>query len=193
MIGRQKLIPIILILVVIVGVLAWVFGLGAGVGGVKQPIEFPHKKHVAQGLPCSTCHQRVETDVVAGRPPSAVCMGCHGAMESQNPEIKKVKAYGEKKQEIPWQRVWRLPSHVFFTHRVHVTVAKVECQTCHGPMASLDRPPPRPLKTLTMDDCIDCHKKSQSRAKSNEAKENVAHQESSGAPDWANNCIVCHR
>ena len=36
-----------------------------GVGGVKQPIEFPHKKHIAQGLPCNTCHLRVEIDVVA--------------------------------------------------------------------------------------------------------------------------------
>jgi len=172
------------------GLLLWACG---GAGGVKQPVEFPHKKHIAQGLPCNTCHTRVDTDLVAGRPPIAVCMGCHGAMESQNPEIKKVKEYGAKNQEIPWRRVWRLPPHVFFTHRVHVSIAKIKCQTCHGPMETLDRPPPRPLKTLAMEDCIDCHMKSGSQGKSNEVKETAAHAKGVSTQAWAHDCIVCHR
>ena len=66
-------------------------------------------------------------------------------------------AFGEKGGEIPWRRVWRLPPHVFFSHRSHVVAAGVKCQTCHGPMETLDRPPGRPLKQLAMSDCIGCH------------------------------------
>src|SRR3989304_4143071 len=116
--------------------------------GVSQPIAFPHKTHLGLGLTCTTCHQRAEKDVVAGRPPTALCLGCHMGGDSKSEEIKKLKSYGEKGQEIPWRRVWRLPSHVFFPHRVHVTLAKISCQTCHGPMETLDRPPARALKEL---------------------------------------------
>jgi hypothetical protein len=35
----------------------------------------------------------------------------------------------------------------------------VRCQTCHGPMETLTRPPARPLKALRMDDCIGCHER----------------------------------
>jgi len=125
---------------------------------VKQPIEYPHKTHVQQlKLPCTSCHQRAEKDAVAGRPPTALCVACHSGGEAKSEEIKKIQAFGEKGQEIPWKRVWRLPPHVFFSHRTHVAVAKVKCQTCHGAMETLDRPPARPLKTLAMNDCIGCH------------------------------------
>jgi hypothetical protein len=182
---------LILILVVGAGTLAWGYWADWGLPEVKQPIEFPHKAHLALNLPCTTCHQRAEKDLVAGRPPTALCLGCHMGGDSKSSEIKKLRAYGEKRQEIPWKRVWRLPSHVFFPHRVHVTVAKVSCQTCHGPMETLDRPPARPLKTLAMDECIACHTKSKSTTRAATVAQptpvNV------GARQLANDCIVCHR
>jgi hypothetical protein len=172
--------------------IALAFGYWAdwGVSGVKQPIEFPHKTHIAQNIPCTGCHQRAEKDLVAGRPPTALCLACHAGSDSKNAEISKLKAFGEQGQEIPWQRVWRLPSHVFFSHRVHVTVAKLACQSCHGPMETLDRPPPRPLKTLTMDDCIGCHLKSKSAATRQVKVMDPAHVSSQ---QLVNDCIVCHR
>ena len=125
---------------------------------VVQPIEYPHKTHVQQlKLACTSCHQRAEKDAVAGRPPTVLCLACHAGGEAKSEEVKKLQAYGEKGQEIPWKRVWRLPPHVFFSHRTHVVVAKVKCQTCHGPMETLTRPPARALKTLAMNDCIGCH------------------------------------
>jgi len=182
---------VILILAVAGGTLVWVYWAGWGVSGVKQPIEFPHKTHIALNLPCAGCHQRAEKDAVAGRPPTALCLACHAGGDSKSAEIKKLKAYGEKGEEIPWRRVWRLPAHVFFSHRIHVTVAKLNCQTCHGPMETLDRPPARPLKTLAMDDCITCHMKS----KSTNHKANVAQPTDVDArmQQLANDCIVCHR
>jgi hypothetical protein len=180
------------ILIVGIVLVAFAFGYTADwlASGIKQPIEFPHKTHIAQKIPCTGCHQRAEKDLVAGRPPTALCLACHAGGDSKSAEISKLKAFGEKGQEIPWQRVWRLPSHVFFSHRVHVTVAKLACQSCHGPMETLDRPPQRPLKTLSMDDCIACHTKAKANAT---RKINVAHPSNVSAQRLVNDCIVCHR
>jgi hypothetical protein len=180
---------LIIFAVVFVG-LALAYWVDWGVSGVKQPIEFPHKTHIAQKIPCTGCHQRAEKDLVAGRPPTALCLACHASGDSKSAEISKLKAYGDKGQDIPWQRVWRLPSHVFFSHRVHVTVAKLACQSCHGPMETLDRPPPRPLKTLAMEDCIACHTKS----KANTVREsNAARSVNVSVQRLANDCVGCHR
>lgn len=144
----------------LIALLAWGYWAGWGEPSVTQPIEFPHKVHVQQlKLNCTNCHQRAERDAAAGRPPTALCFACHAAVEAKNDEMKKVRAFGESGKEIPWRRVWRLPAHVFFPHRTHVVVARVKCQTCHGPMETLDRPPARPLRKLAMDDCIGCHEK----------------------------------
>jgi predicted CXXCH cytochrome family protein len=74
---------------------------------------------------------------------------------------------------------------VFFSHRQHVAVAKVECKACHGDMASLDRPPARALKRLTMAQCIACH--DQSPPPPAGAPKAVA------ARRIADNCAACHR
>ena len=150
---------ITLIVLVAGGVLAWGYWAGWVEPAIKQPIEFPHRTHVQQlKLACTTCHQRAEKDAVAGRPPTKLCLACHSGGEAKNEEVKKLRAFGEKGQEVPWRRVWRLPSDVFFSHRTHVA-ARIECQTCHGPMETLSRPPARALKQPTMNDCIGCHEK----------------------------------
>jgi len=180
----------VLIFTVVIAAVAFGYWVKGGVSAVKQPIEFPHKTHIAQNIPCTGCHQRAEKDLVAGRPPTALCLACHASSDSKNPEIEKLKAFGEKGQEIPWQRVWRLPSHVFFSHRVHVSIAKLACQSCHGPMETLDRPPPRPLKTLAMDDCIACHLKSNLAAA---PSVEVMHSPPVPSKRLVNDCLVCHR
>ncbi len=157
---------------------------------VRQPIEFPHKTHLEVGLTCTNCHQRAEKDVVAGRPPTTLCLGCHSGGEPESQELKRLQAFEEKGEEIPWKRVWRLPSHVFFPHRTHVVVAKVKCQTCHGPMETLDRPPARALKILTMDDCIRCHEKWE-WSRGNEAGE--VKPEAAAQRAILTDCNACHR
>jgi Cytochrome c7 and related cytochrome c len=156
----------------------------------QQPIAFPHKTHVGLGLPCTACHQRAEKDSVAGKPPTALCLGCHGGGDTNSDEIKKLRQYGESGKDIPWKRVWRLPAHVSFPHQVHVTFAQITCQTCHGPMETLTSPPTRPLKTLTMSDCISCHER-QKAAKAAEGKpmesNKVALRPASA------DCTFCHR
>jgi len=188
--ARSSVKRAILISAVVIAILALGYWVDWGVSGVKQPVEFPHKTHIAQNIPCTGCHQGAEKDLVAGRPPTALCLACHASSDSKNPEIEKLKAFGDNGQEIPWRRVWRLPPHVFFSHRVHITVAKLACQSCHGPMETLDRPPPRPLKTLTMDECIACHLKAKS-AGVRQVK--VMHPAHVSSKQLVNDCNVCHR
>jgi len=187
----DRITQIILIVVVAGAALAWGYWVGWVESGVQQPIAFPHKKHAAElSLPCTTCHQRAEKDVVAGRPPTGLCLGCHMAGDSKSEEIKKLKGYAEKGQEVPWRRVWRLPAHVFFPHRVHVTNAQISCQTCHGPMETLERPPTSALKELTMDDCIACHAE-RKLTKVSEGK--TAQPTRLASLRLSADCIVCHR
>lgn len=165
--------------VLIVGLLSW-GGLSLwAVPAVTQPIQFPHKTHVDLNLECTSCHERAEKSAVAGRPPTALCLTCHAGGDGTG-ELKKVQAY-EEGGEIPWRRVWRLPKHVFFPHRTHVVAAKLKCQTCHGPMEALEKPPERPLKTLSMSDCIDCHEKT------------AAPIEKAGTRRRSTDCAACHR
>jgi hypothetical protein len=168
----------------VVGLAVWGVWSLLAEPAVSQPIQFPHKTHL-EFLECTDCHDRATKGLAAGRPSTETCLTCHSGGEAESPELKKLQAFGEKGQEIPWKRVWRLPSHVFFPHRTHVLVAKVKCQTCHGPMETLDRPPARPLRTLSMDDCISCHEKWEQKG----AKTLKASVERRISTD----CNTCHR
>jgi hypothetical protein len=171
--------------VAVIALLTW--GFWGAEPAITQPIEYPHKTHVEKlKLPCTTCHQRAEKDAAAGRPPTALCLACHAGGETTSGEVKKIRAYGEKGKEIPWRRVWRLPPYVFFPHQVHVTVAKVKCQACHGPMETLERPPAHPLKTLSMNDCIGCHEKWEYPDEKGPGVRTVARRVST-------DCYTCHR
>jgi hypothetical protein len=158
----------------------------------KQPVEFPHKTHVQLlKLVCTSCHQLANQHAAAGRPPTALCLACHSGGAVKSPEVEKLRAFGKQGTEVPWQRVWRLPPHVFFPHRVHVAVAKIPCQTCHGPMESLERPPARPLKTLRMADCIGCHEKWEWTKLTNEKESEPSRVAT--VRRVSTDCITCHR
>lgn len=179
-----------LTLLVVAAAIAVGYQVGWVESVVKQPIEFPHKTHVALGFTCTTCHDRAEKSAAAGPPPVTLCLGCHGAGDTKSDEIKKLRRFGESGKEIPWRRVWRLPSHVYFPHRIHVAVAKIACQECHGPMETLTKPPTGALKKLTMDDCMACHANSNgtvvARVKGEKGHEISRRQ-------MLNDCNTCHR
>ncbi|HYM12921.1 MAG TPA: cytochrome c3 family protein [Bryobacterales bacterium] len=56
---------------------------------------------------------------------------------------------------IAWTRVHSLPDFVYFDHRPHVA-AGVKCQTCHGPVETMDRV--RQVSDLSMGWCVNCHR-----------------------------------
>ena len=122
-----------------------------------QPIVYSHAVHAgAYRIPCQYCHYAAERGRYAGIPPASLCMNCHEHVAKKRPEVKKVKAARDLNKPIAWVRVHKLPDHTYFNHQAHVQ-AKVQCQTCHGPVEAMGRI--KQWAPLTMGWCLDCHRK----------------------------------
>ena len=143
-----------------------------------QPISFSHRLHAGDmKIACVYCHGGVETSRYAGIPAMSTCMNCHrnvtmsfAAQQQANPvespELRKLydalaldKALkpiaGQAPKSIAWKKVHQLPDFVYFDHRAHIT-ASVTCQTCHGPVETMDRM--RQFESLSMGWCVNCHR-----------------------------------
>ena len=126
---------------------------------VRQPIAFNHKKHVAElDIACTTCHLTVETEAFSGLPDAEICAGCHLEPQGKSEEEKRLVEMLKKGTALDWQPLFRQPAHVFYSHRRHVTIAKLQCRVCHGTIAETTAPPVR-VKRLVMDDCLTCHRR----------------------------------
>jgi hypothetical protein len=124
---------------------------------VAQPIQFSHKAHVEKGLPCDGCHQSVEKAAFAGMPTTETCMMCHQGAITDSPEEEKVRQYAGKDVQIPWGRVYEVAGHVYFSHRRHVTLGRIECVQCHGNVGESATPLTVAAVPITMDRCVNCH------------------------------------
>jgi hypothetical protein len=133
-----------------------------------QPIAFNHAKHISSGLECANCHTGSQTAEHATTPSLSTCMTCHESAVTTSPEEAKIRAFAAAGREIPWQPVSHVPTHVYFSHRRHVTVAKLECSVCHGAMEKMTAPPQAPAKRLDMATCIECHEKKHARTDCND-------------------------
>lgn len=165
----------------------------------SQFIEYSHKLHAGDmGIDCRYCHNSVEKSKHAGLPTTNVCMNCH-RMVHEGPktgkkEIAKIHASAGYNVDIKdynrdsegaiiegkpmvWNKAHNMPDHVFFSHKQHVNVGKVDCKQCHGDVATytLGRvstlaeinelaktdksiiPLTKPL--MSMGWCIECHEK----------------------------------
>lgn len=124
-----------------------------------QPLAMSHKRHIdAKGMKCRSCHQAVEGDAPASFPTLADCMDCHKRPQGADPREPSVREWAKRGDEIPWVRLNRLPSHVYFSHAAHVTLAKMDCQACHRDMTVVDDPVTEADVHLDMDACIACHR-----------------------------------
>jgi hypothetical protein len=127
-----------------------------------QPIEFNHWQHVtkegdeAPQLECTFCHENADKSSHATIPNISTCMGCHESVKTESPEIQKLAAYAERKEQPPWKRVyWIEPeANAFYTHKPHIR-AGIECTTCHGQVGQMHRV--RREVNQTMGWCMDCH------------------------------------
>lgn len=146
--------------------------------GPEQPIEFSHQVHArALSIDCQYCHSTVAKSQHASIPAVSVCLGCHDYVKKRSSgseqeiakseqEIAKIQEYYQSGQSIPWIRVHGVPEHVQFKHFRHVN-AGVECQTCHGPVETMNRvwlvpdtvsaSAYLPAAKLEMGWCMDCH------------------------------------
>lgn len=123
---------------------------------VTQPIQFNHQVHVkVVGLECSTCHEYFNTGNHSGLPALTLCKGCHFEALTKSPEEQKLLKLSEP---LPaFQKLFRMPDHVRYSHRRHVASGGLTCETCHGAIADTTAPPAYPLVRITMDTCIVCH------------------------------------
>ncbi len=131
-----------------------------------QPINFSHKIHAGQyEIDCKYCHAGVEVSKQATVPPVSTCMNCHSYIDAADkyngnvsPEIQKIRTAYETNTPIKWVRIHNLPDLAYFNHSQHVKVGKVECQTCHGPIETMDKVAQH--SSLQMGWCINCHRES---------------------------------
>jgi hypothetical protein len=121
-----------------------------------QPLPFSHKLHASQGLECSSCHEMPEPGKDAGIPPTATCMACHSENPKNLESIKLLAEYDKKGEPIPWKRQYHVEGYVFFTHKNHVTTAKLTCDACHGAIQDMDVT--LKVKEVSMTNCLECHK-----------------------------------
>ena len=161
-----------------------------------QPIHYSHRIHAGDnGIDCKYCHSSARVSKHSGIPSLNVCMNCHKSIYEVAPEtataeyskefydgeIKKLyKAVGwddaEQKytgetQPVKWVRIHNLPDFAYFNHSQHVTVAGVECQTCHGPVEEMEIMYQH--APLTMGWCINCHRETNVNVKDNAYYEKI--------------------
>ncbi len=151
---------------------AILLGIARHTPPVAQPVAFNHRKHT-QGLKldCQLCHQYVTAGAHAGLPDAQTCVMCHQARLGTTTEAARVTELLASGGSLRFNKLFRLPPHVTFTHRRHVGIAKLPCQDCHGAIAETERPPVRPLVTIRMRFCLSCHR-------------------ATGQPA---DCVACHR
>lgn len=142
--------------------------------GPVQPINFSHKIHAGTNqMDCKYCHYGAANSAWANIPSVSTCMGCHKIVATDKPEIIKLTGYWDRGEQIPWVKVHYTPDHVKFNHKRHVR-AGVACQTCHGPVETMDRV--YQYNSLKMGWCVSCHRQN---------LDNPTHPASM-------DCLVCH-
>lgn len=134
-------------------------------GRVHQPVAFNHQIHVGDlGMECVDCHEFVGKETFSGLPGPETCGFCHDAVrEDMSESERRLVTMIEEGTPLEWNRLFRQPAYVFYSHRAHVAVAKLDCSRCHGSIAESTVPPTR-VTQLTMDDCIGCHERESVRA-----------------------------
>lgn len=157
-----------------------------------QPIHYSHKIHSgANQIECQYCHSSAKKSKHSGIPSLNVCMNCHQNIAEYNGEedlekgytrefytneIKKLykavgwdensQSYTGETEPVKWVRIHNLPDFVYFNHAQHVTVAGVDCKTCHGPVEEMEILYQH--SSLTMGWCINCHRETNVKLKDNE-------------------------
>jgi len=155
-----------------------------------QPIHYSHKIHAGDnGIDCKYCHSSARVSKHSGIPSLNVCMNCHKSIYEVSPEtateeyskefydgeIKKLydavgwddaeQKYTGNTKPVKWVRIHNLPDFAYFNHSQHVTVAGLECQTCHGPVEEMEIM--YQFSPLTMGWCINCHRETNVKVQDN--------------------------
>ncbi|MDB9712350.1 c-type cytochrome [Flavobacteriaceae bacterium] len=163
-----------------------------------QPIHYSHKIHAGDNeIDCKYCHSSARVSKHSGIPSLNVCMNCHKSIYEYNGEtteeyskefydgeIQKLykavgwddesQEYTGETQAVKWVRIHNLPDFAYFNHAQHVSVAGIECQTCHGPVEEMEIM--YQYSPLTMGWCINCHRETNVKVKDNQYYEKIHEQ-----------------
>ena len=120
---------------------------------VSQPIAFPHAKH--QAIDCTVCHRGAAAAVRAGIPEITVCAKCHATAPAGTAAVWDGAV---ARKSVGWVQVTHVPEHVYFSHRRHTSLGRLECASCHGDMRDRRTPPGTPQVQLVMTTCLSCHR-----------------------------------
>ncbi len=145
--------PLVLVLLALAVAVGWVLLMPSL--PLAQPAVFNHARHRA--IACATCHRGVETAARAGIPTASDCVKCH-ATPPAGIAPAQWRPSG-RTGGLAWVQVTRLPDHVMFSHRRHVTVARLECASCHADVGARTTPPGNPPIRLDMNGCLSCHRR----------------------------------
>lgn len=138
----------------------------------SQPILFSHNLHVeGQDMDCTECHTQVNRYARASLPDISICIDCHSDPLTETETEEQLLVYTTEEREIPWKKIYKIPDHVYFSHRRHVTLGNITCEQCHGDVTNLTKPFTKPLIPITMDNCMECHEDH----------------------SVTNDCLACHR
>lgn len=131
----------------------WVLVLPAA--SVTQPLAFNHAKHAA--VACATCHSGAETSARATFPSGATCAKCHATAPASVGQASWDAI--QRQDPARWVPVTHLADHVMFSHRRHVTLGGLACESCHADIGRRAAPPSRAPVQLKMDACLTCHQR----------------------------------
>ncbi|WP_300026208.1 c-type cytochrome [uncultured Maribacter sp.] len=130
---------------------------------------------------CMNCHKSVYEYTGNPEGPSQEDLENGYTNEFYTGEIKKLykavgwdeenQKYTGESQSVEWVRIHNLPDFAYFNHSQHVSVAGVECQTCHGPVEEMEIM--YQYSPLTMGWCIDCHRETNVKVEGNEYYEKI--------------------
>lgn len=130
---------------------------------------------------CMNCHKSIYEYKGNPEGPSAEDLANGYTNEFYTGEIKKLykavgwdeenQRYTGETQPVEWVRIHNLPDFAYFNHSQHVSVAGIECQTCHGPVEEMEVM--YQFAPLTMGWCINCHRETNVKMEGNEYYEAI--------------------
>lgn len=148
-------IAILIFALIVLSGAAW--GISQTQKSPEQPIQFPHRRHVALGIQCLYCHPGASRGPAAGLPSQTKCWGCHQQLQitKTSEKLKPLVQAVQNNQPLKWVPVVIVPDFVHFNHRPHIA-AGFNCETCHGDMSKVDIA--QNPQTFDMGFCLNCHK-----------------------------------
>lgn len=122
----------------------------------SQPLQFSHKAHIEKyGMKCTFCHYSALSQDFSNIPNTHSCMTCHVALRNSTDLMKNLNLSSDMDSVLTWNRIYRLPDFVHFSHKNHLRVG-IDCGSCHGAVEQLDSM--KQQTRLTMKWCLQCHR-----------------------------------